>query len=239
MTISRRGLLITGTDTGVGKTFVACGLSGALRRRGLAVAPFKPAETGCAFEESAQRLVPADAELLQRAAQTKAPLDTICPYRFAPPVAPWVAAEQAGVTIDSQLLERCYRELETSHDIVLVETAGGILVPLTEQFHYADLARLLRLPVLVVIGSKLGAINHARLTLEFLHSASLSVIACVLNHPHKETDPAIATNEQILRRLTKLPLHVIPNQTAGTPPWDDPSFDALATEVAKHLAIAI
>ena len=236
MTILRRGLLITGTDTGVGKTFVACGLAGALRRRGLSVAPFKPSETGCAFDEGEQRLVPADAELLFRATQTKAPLDTICPYRFAPPVAPWVAAEQAGVSIDPQRLERCYRELEASHDVVLVETAGGISVPLTEQFHYADLARLLRLPVAVVIGSKLGAINHTRLTLEFLHSASLAVIACVLNHPFRETDPATATNERTLRRLTQVPLHVISHQTTGTPPWDDPVFDSLTAEVSKQLA---
>jgi len=242
--VRNHGLLITGTDTGVGKTFVACGLAGALRRQGLSVAPFKPAETGCAFDTESQRLIPADAELLRRATGTAAPLDTICPYRFAPPVAPWVAAEQAGKTIDPQHIERCYRELTASHDIVLVETAGGILVPLAEQFHYADLAGLLRLPVLIVIGSKLGAINHTRLTLEFLHTAGLPVLAGVLNHPCKETDPATATNEQTLRRLTRVPLHVIPNQTigqstggqsAGTPPWDDPAFDALASHVTHCL----
>lgn len=229
------GLLITGTDTGVGKTFVACGLAGALRRRGLSVAPFKPAETGCAFDAESQRLVPADAELLRQAAQTNAPLDTICPYRFAPPVAPWVAAEQAGVTIDPQRLEHCYRELTATHDVVLVETAGGILVPLAAQFHYGDLARLFRLPVLVVIGSKLGAINHTRLTLEFLHSAGLAVLACVLNHPYKEADAATATNEQTLRRLTRLPLHVIPHQTDGTPPADDCTLDTLASHLTHWL----
>ena len=234
MATPNHGLLITGTDTGVGKTFVACGLAGALRRRGVSVAPFKPAETGCILEEGSQRLVPADAELLRQATKTRASLDTICPYRFAPPVAPWVAAEQAGVSIDPQHLERCYRELAASHDIVLVETAGGILVPLTAQFHYADLARLLGLPVLVVIGSKLGAINHTRLTLEYLHSAGLAVVACVLNHPYKEMDMATATNEQTIRRLMQVPLHVIPHQTTGTPPWDDPAFDALAAAADPH-----
>ena len=227
------GLLITGTDTGVGKTFVACGLVGALRRRSFSVAPFKPAETGCAVREGTKHLVPADAELLSQASGTQAPLDTICPYRFAPPLAPWVAAEQAGVTIDSQRLERCYRELAASHDVVLVETAGGILVPLAERFHYADLARLLQLPVLVVIGSKLGAINQTRLTLEFLQAAGLTTIACVLNHPFHEKDEATETNERALRRLTKSPLFVIPHHSIGSPGHDESVFEPLASLVAE------
>ena len=165
MPLRQRGLMITGTDTGVGKTFVACGIAGALRRRGLSVAPFKPAETGCAFDERSRALIPADAEMLQQATATQAPLETICPYRFRLPVAPWVAAEQEGVTIDPARLEQCYRELAASHDSVLVETAGGILVPLAENFHYADLARQLSLPVLVVAASRLGVINHTLLTL--------------------------------------------------------------------------
>jgi dethiobiotin synthetase len=241
MATPSHGLLITGTDTDVGKTFVACRLAGALRRRGLSVAPFKPVETGCAaqgghgFDGGAQALIPADAELLRQAAGTEAPIEKICPYQFEPPLAPWVAAEQAGVVIDPQHLAQCYRELAATHDLVLVETAGGILVPLAEDFHYADLARLLRLPVLVVIGSKLGAINHTRLTLEYLRSADLVVLACVLNHPSKEVDAATATNEQTLRRLLQIPLHIIPHQTTGTPPWDDPAFDTLAGEVVARL----
>ena len=233
MAVQLRGVLITGTDTGVGKTLVACGIAGALRRRGFSVAPFKPAETGCVRDEKSQRLVPADAELLRQATGTAASLETICPYRFAPPVAPWVAAEQAGVPIDPQRLEQCYRELAASHDIVLVETAGGILVPLGENFHYADLARLLHLPVLVVIGSKLGAINHTLLTLELLQSAGLTTVACVLNHPNREMDSAIATNEHTLRRLVRAPLYVVANHIDGNLPWDNSGFDALASEVAR------
>ena len=227
--------MIAGTDTGVGKTFVACGIAGALRRQGFSVAPFKPAETGCARDEKSQRLVPADAEMLREATGTAASLETICPYRFAPPVAPWVAAERAGVAIDPQRLEQCYRELAASHDMVLVETAGGILVPLAENFHYADLARLLHLPVLVVIGSKLGAINHTLLTLELLRSSGLTTVACVLNHPDREMDSAIATNEHTLRRLVRVPVYVIPNYISYDRPWDNPGFDALASEVARCL----
>ena len=230
-----RGLLITGTDTGVGKTVITCGLAGALRRRGLSVAPFKPAETGCVPAEGTNRLVPADAELLRRACATEAPLDTICPYRFRPPLAPWVAAEQAGVAIEPLNLDRCYRELATAHDVVLVETAGGILVPLSGKFHYADLARLLRVPVLVVVGSKLGAINHARLTLEFIRAAGLRTIACVLNHPFRESSEATDTNETTLRRLASMQLFVIPYRTDGAPSWDDPAFDPLAIHIEACL----
>jgi dethiobiotin synthetase len=230
-----RGLLITGTDTGVGKTVVTSGIAGALRRRGLWVAPFKPAESGCASEEGSKRLIAADAELLRRACGAQAPLDTICPYRFAPPLAPWVAAEQAGVTIDPLRLEQCYNDLAASHDAVLVETAGGILVPLSGSLHYADLARLLRVPVVVVAGSKLGAINHARLTLEFVEAAGLETIACVLNHPFGETNAAIETNEATLRRLTTVPVFVIPHRAGGIEPWDDSMFDPLALHVEACL----
>ena len=229
----QRGLLITGTDTGVGKTFVACGLAGALRRRGLSVAPFKPAETGCARDEKSQRLVPADAEMLRQASGTAASLETICPYRFETPVAPWVAAEQSGVTIDPQRLEQCYRDLSAAHDMVLVETAGGILVPLAQDFHYAGLARLLSLPVLVVIGSKLGAINHTLLTLELLQNKGLAVVACVLNHPFLEKDSAVATNEETLRCLLKAPLIVIAHHPIGSPQQGDRQFEQLAEFVAQ------
>ncbi|OFW34053.1 MAG: dethiobiotin synthase [Acidobacteria bacterium RIFCSPLOWO2_12_FULL_60_22] len=235
MTTRQRGLLITGTDTGVGKTFVACGLAGSLRQQGFRVAPFKPAETGCEPDPKSQALVPADAELLRRATATQASIETICPYRFRAPLAPWVAAELEGASIDPQRLERCYRELSDSHDFVLVETAGGILVPLAESFHYADLARLLDLPVLVVIGSKLGAINHTLLTLEFLSNAGLRVLACVLNHPTAEAGPAIETNERTLRRLVQQPIYVIPYDPGGQQPWEQKGFDALASHVGTGL----
>ncbi len=228
-------MLITGTDTGVGKTVVVCGLAGALRRNGLSVAPFKPAESGCALDENTNRLVPADAELLRIACGTQAPLETICPYRFAPPLAPWVAAEQAGVTIDPQHLKHCYQELAASHEILLVETAGGVLVPLARNFHYADLTRLLGLPVLLVVGSKLGAINHTRLTLEFVKTSGLRTIACVLNHPFEETTEAVETNESTLRRLDCPPLFVIPHRPEAERSWEDPVFDLLAVHVEACL----
>ena len=160
-------------------------------------------------------------------------METICPYRFRTPVAPWVAAEMEGKPIDPQHLERCYRELACSHDAVLVETAGGILVPIAEHFHYADLARKLDLPVVVVAGSKLGVINHTLLTLGSLASADLTVAGCVLNHCTPETGPAVETNQQALRRLLQIPLCVIPYLPDSQQPLWAKAFDELSAQLLK------
>jgi dethiobiotin synthetase len=229
-----RGVLITGTDTGVGKTFVGCGLAAALRARGLRIAAFKPVETGCERDLQSQELIPADARLLKQATGTEAPLEVICPYRFEAPVAPWVVAQREGKSIEPSRLEACYRELASHHDWVLVETAGGILVPLAEQFHYGDLARRLNLPVLVVAGSRLGVINHTLLTLDYLHGAGLQVLACVLNHPCDENTPAVQSNAGALRQLTSAPLFVLPKLSPNSV-----ADHSLFAELAGHCLAAL
>lgn len=232
------GILITGTDTGVGKTFVACGVAAALRQRGLHVAPFKPAETGCELDAGTKKLMPADALLLQQASQTNAPLDTICPYRFRTPVAPAVAAELEGVTLGAQdvqdRLKDCYSSLESTHDVVIVETAGGILVPLAWGFHYGDLARLLRLPVLVVAGSKLGVLNHTLLTLEFLGKYGLDALGCVVNQSNVEQTPATETNVKALRKLLTVPIYALPYVSGPQPKREQSVFDDLASLVLER-----
>ena len=230
-----QGILITGTDTGVGKTFVACGIAAALRRRGLRVAPFKPAESGCDWDPQSRTLIPADALLLREASQTEAPLETICPYRFRTPVAPAVAAELEGSVIDAGHLVDCYSKLASTHDIVLVETAGGILVPLAKGFHYGDLALLLNLPVLVVAGSKLGAVNHTMLTLAFLESSGLKAVGCVVNHCTPERTPAIETNATTLRSLVSCPLYVILNIPNPAQERDRTEFDELSAQLLEKL----
>ena len=239
-----QGILITGTDTGVGKTFVGCGLAREFRRRELRVAPFKPAESGCALDPVSGQLVPADAVLLRQACGTDAALETICPYRFPLPVAPWVAAmrqiredevEQDG-GIDPSLLSRQFQELASAHDLVIVETAGGILVPLGERFHFGDLARLLNLPVLVVAGSKLGVINHTLLTLAYLQNAGLRSLGVVLNHPIEDSSPAVQTNEAVLRTLLKTRLFVVARSTDDNPSRDDSIFRELASHILTSMA---
>jgi dethiobiotin synthetase len=180
-------------------------------------------------------LVPADAVLLRLACGTDAPLEAICPYRFQLPVAPWVAAKAEGKEINSSFLAWRYQELAAAHDLVIVETAGGILVPLADQFHYGDLARLLELPVLVVAGSKLGVINHTLLTLEYLRHAGLRVAGCVLNHPFEEQSPATDTNADTLRVLARTPLIVLPRVAPGDAGTSAQLFDELTDNLLTAL----
>jgi dethiobiotin synthetase len=196
-------IFITGTDTGVGKTLVGCGLAAALTAHGKTVGILKPAETGCPVRDGL--LYPEDAMRLAAFAHTTLSVDSLCPYRFAPPVAPSVAAEQAGVTIDPHHLVAVFRQIVSSHDVTIVEGAGGLLVPLTGRYTFADLARDLAVPLLVVVGSKLGALNHALLTLRYAELLSLPLAGYILNHPTPATDLAIQTNARTLADLTDVP----------------------------------
>lgn len=198
-----RGILITGTDTGVGKTFVGCGLAAALTAQGKTVGVLKPAETGCPMRDG--RLFPEDAIRLAAFARTALPLEQLCPYRFAPPVAPAVAAELTGTTIEPQRIALAFAQLARHHDLTLVEGAGGLLVPLIGRYTFADLARDLRIPLVVVVGSKLGALNHTLLTLHCAQTRSLPIAGYILNHPLPVLDLATQTNAQVLARLTDVP----------------------------------
>jgi dethiobiotin synthetase len=192
------GIFISGTDTGVGKTFVACSLAALLRELGYSVGVMKPAETGC--QERDGELVPEDAVRLKEASGCEEPLEKICPYRLKDPLAPSVAAERSGVTIDIGLVQKLYGEISSKHDITIVEGAGGLLVPLLS--HYADLAKLLKLPIVVVAANRLGAINHLLLTLEHASCRGLRVLGYVLNHLESRPSLAAETNAEALRFLT-------------------------------------
>jgi dethiobiotin synthetase len=197
------GIFITGTDTGVGKTFVACGLASLLREFGYSVGVMKPAETGCVEKDG--QLVPDDALRLKEASGCDEPLEKICPYRLKDPLAPSVAAERSGVAIDIDAIWKLYGEISSKHDITVVEGAGGLLVPILPHYTYADLARLLKLPVLVVAANRLGAINHLLLTLEHAACRDLRVLGYVLNNLESQTSLAAETNADALRFLTAVP----------------------------------
>jgi len=198
-----KGYFITGTDTGVGKTVVTALLASMLRRRGLCVGVMKPVETGCPRE--GDHLAPQDSLFLRQVSGCSAPQELVTPYTFAEPLAPAISAERTGITIEMKHIRRCYEQLLAEHDIVLVEGAGGLLVPLTAQLSMHDIAVELDLPVLVVACNKLGTINHTALTVTVARERS-QVLGIVLNHIHAPDDLAMQTNADALRRWGKAPL---------------------------------
>jgi dethiobiotin synthetase len=191
-----KALFITGTDTGVGKTVITGLLARILRKRGLRVGIMKPVETGCPQE--GERLLPQDALFLRHISGCTAPAEVVTPYAFAEPVAPAIAAELASTRIELSRIRSCYEQLLAQHDYVLVEGAGGLLVPLTVRHTMHDMAVALALPILVVASNKLGAINHTALTVAVARERS-EVVGIVLNHTQAVDGIAMQTNADALR----------------------------------------
>jgi dethiobiotin synthetase len=197
------GIFITGTDTGVGKTLVGASLALFLRERGYHVGVMKPVETGCGEKDGV--LFPDDATRLKAASGCAEPIERICPYRFAEPLAPSIAAERAGEKIDIDRLLSTYEEISAAHDMTLVEGVGGLMVPLLPSYTYADFARVLKMPTLVVAANKLGVINHLLLTLEHASCKGLRALGYVLNSVTNEASVAAETNREVLFGLTGVP----------------------------------
>lgn len=188
------GLFITGTDTGVGKTVVACALARGLREAGIDVGVMKPVETGVPAEG------PADARALMRAADVRDPLELVCPLQFDLPAAPEAASRDAGRAIEFDRIRLAFEALSSRHDFLIVEGAGGILVPFDEKTTMADLAKRLELPVLVVARTSLGTINHTLLTLEACAARGLELVGVVLSHSTGVLSRADAINLEVLKR---------------------------------------
>jgi dethiobiotin synthetase len=191
-----RGLFVTGTDTAVGKTEVSCALLLEARAAGLDVGAMKPAESGVGPGE------PSDSERLRAAAGGLDEPGLVCPYRFAAPLAPAVAARLAGVEVRLEVILEAARALSARHAALLVEGAGGLLVPLTPRETFADLAVALGLPVLLVARAGLGTVNHVALTVEALRARRLRLAGVVLNRTVAGDDPSVPHNAAEVTRLT-------------------------------------
>lgn len=191
---------VTGTDTGVGKTVVSCALAAALANRGVRVGVMKPVETGVI--EGTEGTDQTDASRLASAAQNHDELALIRPYAFAAPLAPLVAARRAGVTIDLDRLDRAFQTIGNGRDVVIVEGAGGLLVPITEKCGFDALFTRWRLSLIVVAANRLGAVNHVLLTLRAAHASALRVSAIVLHGTGPApADESAAANAALLTEL--------------------------------------
>lgn len=175
-----QAFFITGTDTGVGKTHVACQLIRQYIAQGLKVVGMKPIAAGC--ESIDGQWVNEDVAKLMAASNVKAPFELVNPYSFDAPVAPHLAAEEADIEIKIEKIQEAFNQLKTMADVVIVEGAGGFLVPLNNTETLADLAAALDIPVILVVGMKLGCINHSLLTVEAIRTRQLSLHGWVANH---------------------------------------------------------
>jgi len=197
---------VTGTDTGVGKTVVACALVAALVRRGLRVAAMKPIESGTTPDDPDR-----DGARLARAAGDDRPLGILAPVTFIDAVAPLVASRRERRPIDLERLDAAMRETSRDRDVLVVEGAGGLLVPLTERVSFDTLFARWTLDLIVVAANRLGVINQVRLTLAVARAAGLVPRVVVLNMlSTTPPDSSIAENARIIAELERVPVCELP-----------------------------
>jgi dethiobiotin synthetase len=223
-----KGLFVTATDTGVGKTVVTAGLARAFREHGWATGVAKPVQSGNLADDPA-----GDAMLLRRWAGLDESPAEICPYAFRAPLAPLIAARLEGRSVELDAVVEAVHRLDARHDLVLVEGAGGLLVPVGEDWTIADLAARLALPLLVVGRAGLGTVNHTLLTLSEARRHGLEVVAVVLNGKTDDLDRSHETNAELIESFGEVAV-------IGEVPWieaDDPA--RLPDLVAGHIPVEL
>jgi dethiobiotin synthetase len=200
-----KAIFITGTDTGVGKTAISASLSAFLSlKKELDVGVMKPFESGLSRSDGDRPAC--DARSLKKASGTSDTLDEINPYTFKAPLAPEVAAKLENVVIDIDVVNRTFQGLLERHDVLIVEGAGGVLVPISPGFFFCDLIKTWDIPVIIVSRLGLGTINHTLLTNIFLQSMGISVLGVILNDTEGVDDIAAKTNPEMLRQYLNVPI---------------------------------
>ena len=211
-----KGFFITGTDTEVGKTVVAAALVRGLVAQGLRVAVMKPVASGS--HHAPEGLRNEDALALIQASNVAAPYDRVNPYCFEPAISPHIAAEEAGISVDLQYIRANFEALAAAADLVIVEGAGGWLAPLSPSASMKDLARALDLPAILVVGVRLGCINHALLSKLAIESHGTAFAGWIAN----TIDPAMPRRkenlETLARGLNAAPIAIVPHLAPDSPP---------------------
>ncbi len=228
-----KNFFITGTDTDVGKTFITCALIEALKARGLRAVPMKPVAAGTINIDGIN--INADVAALREISESNAALRDINPYCFNAPIAPHLAARRENVLIEMHVIRAAFERLRADADTVLVEGAGGFLVPLSASQSMAEIPVALSLEVILVVGMRLGVLNHALLTVEAIRARGLTLAGWVANTPvGGEAMLAFKENLATLRHMIDAPL-------LGTVPFVTQSNGTLepARHAAKNLQIDI
>lgn len=223
-----RSFFVTGTDTGVGKTLVTAALLRRLREAGVAVAGMKPVAAGAT--DGPEGRANADALLLQAESSVRYPYAIVNPWLFEPAIAPHIAAAEAGQSIDTDRIVAAYERLRADAEIVLAEGAGGFLVPLDAVRSFADLPGLLGMEVLLVVGLRLGCLNHALLTAEAILARGLAFSGWIGN----AIDPEFARRDANIATLTKR----LAAPCLGIVPWmAEPTVGKAAAALSGTLAL--
>ncbi len=202
----KKRFFITGTNTGVGKTVVAAGVALALKRTGVSTVVIKPVESGCKLKNGV--LMPSDALFHAEMLEIEEPIDAICPVKLRHPLAPMAAAELENVNIQTEDWLPAYREFSWKYQVVLVEGAGGIMVPIRNDYLFSDMAAELEIPVILVAGTELGTINHTLLSLEHARNRGLKVLGIIFNQtrPGRRRTLAEKTGPALVSRFTEVPV---------------------------------
>jgi len=230
-----KGIFITGTDTGVGKTYVAAGLIRALSERGASVCPMKPVETGCRVKDG--KLVPRDALKMLKASGADEPLDAVSPFRMRSPLAPSVASMIEGIPIDRKRIVSLYKQLKKRYDVTVVEGAGGIMVPVCGSYLFLHLIRDMDIPLVIVARPGLGTINHSLLTLASAAGAHISVLGVVINYAVEgRRGLAEKTNPGVVENLGRVPvLGTVPHRKNARDRKHGRIFSEIAEKILSRL----
>lgn len=232
--VTSKGFLVTGTDTGVGKTVVTAGLAGVFCRHGLDAVAIKPVHSGARLEDG--ELVPEDALFYRLATGLTYPLEQLNLYRFAPAVSPHLAAELSGQKVDPRRVVDFCQQALLRHQVTLIEGAGGLCVPLSgPHFTVADLARDLSLPLIVVARIGLGTINHTVLTVAYARNIGLRVAGIIFNSLRPgEAGPVERDNPGVIAEMTGVPVLGILPYLPGVS-VEQGTCEGLVEAVEKHV----
>lgn len=174
-----KGIFVTGTDTGIGKTVVSCAIIQAMKKSGKSVATMKPVASGCVWQHGQWQNE--DALALMQASDSSLDYALVNPYALPLATAPQIAAKEAGVVLNIDVIAKAYQILQSQADFTVVEGVGGWLAPLSDNLDQADLLAKMQLPVVLVVGMRLGCINHARLTEQAIRAGGFNLLGWIVN----------------------------------------------------------